>query len=66
MDNVLEKWLDDNASNVHQEICENTVSGEIGLDEFANYTGHKSGKDMLRFLFKRVAEHTLHTGRANA
>jgi|TARA_R100000152_G_C6636851_1_gene82716 hypothetical protein len=65
MDFNIENWLRESASSIYKEVCDNTVSGQIGLDEFANYTGHDSGEEVLHFMLKRVADHVSHMGKCN-
>ena len=53
----MDKWLKNKALSVYIEMTNNTKNGGKALEEFAKYTGRKSGEDVLYFIFKNVAEH---------
>lgn len=65
MNEITEKWLQQGASKIHKEISDNTVTGEIGLEEFAKYVGADSGEAVLYSIMKNVATHVSHMSKSN-
>jgi len=65
MNKTTEKWLKQGASKIHKEICDNTVTGKIGLDEFADYVGVNNGEAVLYSIMKNVAIHVSHMSNSN-
>lgn len=60
MKKELEKWLQQSANEIVKEFTDNTVSGLIGLQEFAKYAGNSNPEELMYGIMKRVAEHTQH------
>ena len=66
MKSELEKWLKQSANQIVKEFADNTVTGHVGLEEFAKYAGNDNAEDLMYKIMKRVSEHTEHFLKAHS